>query len=203
MHAGGRARTRACVPSCGVRFGLFIFKCAGRCVCSVAYGTVCEVCARVRKRAMCVRLPAQVVGKWVADTANPYLPIGSYSWGVWPLGSHECWGAYRIHRPDHTLVKYRFDVLWRVSVGPADTEAALHVSFHDLLLDVTVNSDGGVEMEDECEVAAALEAGALSQEQRGVIDRTRRRFQTESAAIVRSVDDWIAMAEASAGHPAS
>ena len=157
--------------------------------------------ARARARVcVCGHMPTQVVGKWVADTANPYLPIGSYSWGVWPLDSRECWGAYRIHRPDHTLVKYRFDVLWRVSVGPADAEASLHLTFHDLLLDVTVNADGGVEIEDECEVAAALEAGALSQEQRGVIDRTRRRFQTESAAIVRSVDHWIAAAEASAGH---
>ena len=163
-------------------------------MCAVAYRTVHAAFAR-----NCV-MPTQVVGKWVADTANPYLPIGSYSWGVWPLDSRECWGAYRIHRPDHTLVKYRFDVLWRVSVGPADAEASLHLSFHDLLLDVTVNADGGVEIEDECEVAAALEAGALSQEQRGVIDRTRRRFQTESAAIVRSVDHWIAAAEASAGH---
>ena len=184
---------RRCVQdcACGVRAQL------RPCACAHVYERAFDARARV---CVCGHMPTQVVGKWVADAANPYLPIGSYSWGVWPLGSRECWGAYRIHRPDHTLVKYRFDVLWRVSVGPADAEASLHLSFHDLLLDVTVNADGGVEMEDECEVAAALEAGALSREQRSVIDRTRRRFQTESAAIVRSVDHWIAAAEASAGH---
>ena len=53
-----------------------------------------------------------VVGKWTAPDPNAYgVPPASTSWGVWPMVAGQRWGAYRIHTPDGTLLKYRFDAL--------------------------------------------------------------------------------------------
>ena len=37
-----------------------------------------------------------VVGRWVAPEGNAYgVPVGTWSWGVWPLAPDSVWGAYR------------------------------------------------------------------------------------------------------------
>lgn len=49
-----------------------------------------------------------IVARWVASepaVASKYgIPVGSYSWGVWPLYHHEGgWCSYRHHNPDGRL----------------------------------------------------------------------------------------------------
>ena len=80
-----------------------------------------------------------VVGKWTAPDPNAYgVPPASTSWGVWPMVAGQRWGAYRIHTPDGTLLKYRFDALENPRAIDAIDGEPRQVAFDDLLLDVTV-----------------------------------------------------------------
>ena len=136
--------------------------------------------------------PEVVVGRWVAPADNRFgLAQGAYSWGVW--WSNRPYGAYRIHKPDGSLRLYRLDVLEDACFEEMDEGFA--VRWRDLLLDVLITPDGEVEIEDEDEVAAAIEAQELGAAQRWRIDWVRAAVQSHTPTFIgridRAVDDAI------------
>ena len=133
-----------------------------------------------------------VVGKWTAPGANAYgIPAKSTSWGVWPLGTHQSWGAYRIHGPDGVVLKYRFDALENARAIDGEPRC---VAFDDLLLDITVAS-GEVIVEDEDEVEAASVSGALRPEQLRSVRAFQAAFIANPTAFLSEVDAHITAAE--------
>ena len=135
-----------------------------------------------------------VVGKWIAPDPNVYgIAAGSTSWGVWPLGTHQRWGAYRIHGPNGVLLKYRFDALENARAIDGEPRC---VAFDDLLLDITVESGGAaVTVEDEDEVEAASASGMLRPEQLRRVRAFRTAFVADPTAFLAEVDAHIASAE--------
>ena len=141
-----------------------------------------------------------VVGKWTAPDPNAYgVPPASTSWGVWPMVAGQRWGAYRIHAPDGTLLKYRFDALENPRAIDGEPR---QVAFDDLLLDVTVEVDssssssyGAVTVEDEDEVEAAAASGALRPEQLKEVLAFRSAIVANPDAFLAEVDAHIAAAE--------
>lgn len=140
-------------------------------------------------------VPEVLVGRWVATHGNAFgAPAGTYSWGVW--WPHRPMGAYRLHAPDGTLLRYRLDVIEDVRMGDGE------VRYRDLLLDASIQPDGEVRFEDEDEVAEALQAGRLSGEQRWRIDWVRGVMESRSAEVRTWVDRAIEQAIAAADAPA-
>jgi len=152
--------------------------------------------------------PHLVVGRWVAAKGNSFgLPVGTFSWGVWPIHAGSCWGAYRIHDPAGNLIKYRFDALDNVrfaatetlpkvaqseSVEGVDTAHAASLSFDDLILDAWMRPPNldDVRLEDEAELEAALVDGKLSLAQRSRVDAFRSALERPDE-LVRIVDSSI------------
>ena len=105
-----------------------------------------------------------IVGRWVATEKDNFsLPVGSYSWGVWPLHKPH-WGAYRIHLPCDKLLKYRFDALHGTKC--VEKEGIKYLIFNDAVLDATVDyssrdSSPQVEFLDEDEVKMMQLSGTL------------------------------------------
>jgi Protein of unknown function (DUF402) len=117
-------------------------------------------------------------------SAGPFrLPRGSRTYGFfWPRRPY-C--LYRMLDPRGKLIAHRFDVLEGCRVGQTE------VSYLDLLLDIWVAPDGGVQVEDEEDVAAWARAGLLSKAQqrriarvRDLIVRGQRRIIREAAALL-------------------
>ena len=141
-----------------------------------------------------------VVGRWRASgphresKQNFGLEPGSVSWGVWPLGSNRCWGAYRLHGPDGTLQGYRFDALTDVTLRSLGEEEGYEVTFRDLLLDCRIHAERPFEtcIEDENEVLDALRKGSLSDSDIKDIENARIAFASSNAsALAKEVDAWI------------
>ncbi len=135
--------------------------------------------------------PELIVGRWVADrdprAASRFPGASGYtSWGVW--WPRRPYSAYRVHRPDGDLRVYRLDVVDQVLFDGRTVE------FHDLLLDALIRPDGEVRIEDEDEVAEAIEAQRLSLEQRWRIDWTRHMFEQRAELLTARIDEAIAQA---------
>uniref|UniRef100_A0A7S4MA60 DUF402 domain-containing protein n=1 Tax=Vannella robusta TaxID=1487602 RepID=A0A7S4MA60_9EUKA len=126
------------------------------------------------------------VARWIAPEDNPFqLPPGTTSWGVWTMSIPHI-TAYRIHKPNGEISKYRFDVIEKLSICDHA------VSFHDLLLDAWV--DGKTKtltLEDECEVKSAMESSLLTTEQIRIINTTKHYLTNETNTLLRSVDSLI------------
>lgn len=104
------------------------------------------------------------------------FPVGSHTLGFfWPGRRYVC---YRMAGPDGALLAHRFDVAERVRINES------RVSFADLLLDVWVSPAGVLTIEDEAEVAAAVERGFLSERQQATIARTRTLLLTKHTRII-------------------
>ena len=127
------------------------------------------------------------VGRWFASD-DRYVAAGTSSWGCWWRGRP--YGAYRIHRPDGSLRSYRIDVVEAVRIT-ADV-----VRYRDLLLDAWILPSGALRLEDEDEVAAALDAGVLSPAQQRRICRTKALIERRTGELTRRIDAAIAEAVA-------
>ena len=102
---------------------------------------------------------------------------GSRSYGFfWRRRPYQ---LYRMVGPEGRPIAHRFDVVEDVRLGEEE------VSYTDLLLDVWVDSQGGVRVEDEDEVAEYARRGLLSPEQQARIERTRALLLRRHAAMVR------------------
>ena len=134
------------------------------------------------------------VGRWLA-LDDRYVAAGTSSWGCWWRG--RSYGAYRIHRPDGSLRSYRIDVVEAVRIT-ADV-----VRYHDLLLDAWILPSGALRLEDEDEVAAAVEAGSLSAAQQRRICRAKVMIERRSHELTRRIDAAIAEAVARVGRAGS
>lgn len=130
------------------------------------------------------------VGRWLA-LDDRYVAAGTSSWGCWWRG--RSYGAYRIHRPDGSLRSYRIDVVEAVRIT-ADV-----VRYRDLLLDAWILPSGALRLEDEDEVAAAVEAGSLSAAQQRRICRARVLIERRTHELTRRIDAAIAEAVAWVG----
>ena len=130
------------------------------------------------------------VGRWLAWD-DRYVAAGTSSWGCWWRG--RSYGAYRIHRPDGSLRSYRID---GVEAGRITADV---VRYRDLLLDAWILPSGALRLEDEDEVAAAVEAGALSAAQRRRICRAKVLIERRTHELTRRIDAAIAEAVARVG----
>ena len=130
------------------------------------------------------------VGRWLA-LDDRYVAAGTSSWGCWWRG--RSYGAYRIHRPDGSLRSYRIDVVEAVRIT-ADV-----VRYRDLLLDAWILPSGALRLEDEDEVAAAVEAGSLSAAQQRRICRAKVLIERRTRELTRRIDAAIAEAVAWVG----
>ena len=86
----------------------------------------------------------------------------------WMRRPYACY--YMVHPSDGRLAAARFDVVRDVEVDA--TADSLEVRYTDLLLDLWVQ-DGVARWEDDDDLAAAIEAGRLSDADRARIDCTR------------------------------
>ena len=125
------------------------------------------------------------VGRWLAFD-DRYAAAGTSSWGCWWRGRP--YGAYRIHRPDGSLRSYRIDVVEAVRIAP-DV-----VRYRDLLLDAWILPSGDFRLEDEDEVAVALDSGALSVAQHRRICRVQVLIERRASELTRRIDAAIAEA---------
>jgi len=138
-----------------------------------------------------------IVAKWTAQKhlADKYgIAVGSYSWGVWPLYEQRgCWGAYRYHRPDGTLQKYRFDCVEKTYVTRKGKNSSEFV-FHDLILDAWVDLDMSVKLEDEDELEEAIRRNELTEAQKATVAEFKRLLTQETSWITHVCDQAIAEA---------
>jgi hypothetical protein len=93
------------------------------------------------------------------------VPAGSRSYGL--FWRRRPYILYRIESPNHRVLAHRFDVVEDVRFGERE------VSYLDLLLDVWIPADAEPLVEDEDEVAAAVQARLISRDQRRRIERAK------------------------------
>lgn len=119
---------------------------------------------------------------WHGRSAGGFdIPAGSRTYGF--FWSRRPYSLYRIAGPDGTLIAHRYDIVQDVRLGDRE------VSYLDLLLDIWVTPDGAVLIEDADDVAAWRQAGLLSAEQVGRIERAQalvlRRHRSIAGATAR------------------
>lgn len=151
-------------------------------------------------------LPGRViVGKYFPTEVESKLynsPVGSFSWGVWPLDENAYWGAYRLHNPDGSLLRYRFDCLEHSRVLPIKENnhiAELELEFRDLLLDSIVmietpNKDCSVSFQDEEELRKAIASAQLAPSQILKTEQFRQIFTNKPWSVLQEVDNAILLA---------
>ena len=105
------------------------------------------------------------------------IPRGSHTYGF--FWSRRPYSLYRIVRPDGGPIAHRYDIVDDVRLGERE------VSYLDLLLDIWIAPDGGVQIEDEDEVVEYARRGLLSRAQVAAIHRARGLVLRRHAAIAR------------------
>mmetsp|Transcript_9655 Transcript_9655/g.15846 ORF Transcript_9655/g.15846 Transcript_9655/m.15846 type:complete len:174 (-) Transcript_9655:1454-1975(-) len=152
-------------------------------------GKVCEYSLELFKSS-----PEFCVGRWIAPKGNPYaIPAGAVSWGVWPIQTGGCWGAYRLHRPDGTISSYRFDAVERISF--TNLHHLSMIEYHDLVVDAIVvpspDGDLRVTIEDRDELNDYVDQNAVSAEQLKIIAEFETLATLGMKDLIKIVDTEI------------